>query len=68
LILVEDDEVAVGMAKFGERIKRIGENLSKRDEDKDFEAEAIKLSYLFRKSIEDSVGSTLPALTIQKPP
>ena len=64
LILVEDNKVAGGMVEFGERIKTIGGDLAKRD--KEFERAALELSYTFRKSIEDSVGSNLPALHTQK--
>jgi hypothetical protein len=64
LILVEDNTVAEGMVDFGKRLKVVGDDLSKRDDE--FEQSAIRLSYTFRKSIEDSVGSNLPALKAQR--
>ena len=64
LILVEDDKVAKGMKAFGKKVRAVGDDPGKRGED--FENAAISLSYTFRRSIESSVGSGLPALSNAK--
>ena len=60
LILVEDDDVASGMIEFGKKLQAIGDDFHKRDDS--LESAAIDLSYRFRRSINRSVGSGLPAL------